>query len=319
MLCPKHQRVSLSLLWSVLLTTLVVRLSRSGARPRLSLQPIEPKSSTDHGTAVSSSARSRRRPALRLNSRTELERLLRKREDELEESRRQVAQQRTRLQALSLEVQQAQEAERRRIALELHDTVARQIIGALFALEGDAGQASAPSVRQACLVLRRAHVDIHHTIFGLRPPVFGPTGLAGALRGLIEAYHGAFVGVVRVSQGDAARRLAPDLETAVYRAMQEGVHNIAAHSGARRVVLTLAFRPDGLYATLQDDGRGFDAGNIDLLPAQHLGILGMRQRLEDLGGRLIVDSSPGAGSTLTFFVPVVHEAAEAAAAGDGDR
>jgi signal transduction histidine kinase len=94
-------------------------------------------------------------------------------------------------------------------------------------------------------------------------------------------------------------RLPADVETAVYRIVQEALTNVVKHANARHVSVVLTRKNGAVSVVIEDDGKGFDPNR----PAEGIGLSGMRERVELLDGRLLVDSSPGAGTTLVLELP----------------
>jgi signal transduction histidine kinase len=126
-------------------------------------------------------------------------------------------------------------------------------------------------------------------------------GLVPALERLIEAF--AEQSDVRVDFRSALgeRRLPSDVETALYRVVQESLTNIVKHANARNISVSLVRRESGVAAVVEDDGAGFDQRTVR---AEGIGLLGMRERLALLDGRLEVESRPGAGTTVVAEVPL---------------
>jgi signal transduction histidine kinase len=110
-----------------------------------------------------------------------------------------------------------------------------------------------------------------------------------------------------VVDAEAIPRLPLATEEALYRIGQEAIHNIVKHANASRAAVRLARDGDLVRLTVTDDGGGFAPGDV---PRGHLGLLGMRQRLDLIGGELRVESAPGRGTTVDASVPVADEAAE---------
>ena len=135
----------------------------------------------------------------------------------------------------------------------------------------------------------------------LRPAVLDDFGLVPALERLIDAF--AEQSDVRVDFGSALgeRRLPSDVETALYRVVQESLTNIVKHANARNISVSLVRRESGVAAVVEDDGAGFDQRTMR---AEGIGLLGMRERLALLDGRLEVESRPGAGTTVVAEVPL---------------
>ena len=197
-------------------------------------------------------------------------------------------------------------AERARIGRDLHDTVAQSLSSIQLLLQA-AERATDPAQAQAHLALARetAHESLAETrafIGDLTPPGLAQTGLAPALGRLarelrIEA---------TVTVEGAERSLDTRSETALYRVAQESLRNTDAHSHAERCQITLTFEPDEVVLEIDDDGCGFDleaASNKG-----RFGLQGMRSRMEELGGTLVVVTSAGEGTLVSARLPVEEEA-----------
>jgi len=213
-----------------------------------------------------------------------------------------------RLRALSSRLRQAQEAERTRIARELHDeagqaltTVRLQLDYLESALPGDLPQHLRRQVRDAKTLVGQTLEEIRRISIDLRPSLLDDLGLAPALRWQCDRLsRHTRLKVSFVSKQDT-RRLAPQIETAVYRAAQEALTNITRHAEATSVDVILDYRHNRLYLTITDDGKGFsNAGDH----AFGLGLMGMRERLSAVGGSVHIDTQPEIGSTLFIEAPL---------------
>jgi signal transduction histidine kinase len=105
---------------------------------------------------------------------------------------------------------------------------------------------------------------------------------------------------------NSVHRLPPEVETALFRVVQEAISNISRHAAARKVCILLEYQPGSVCVTVEDDGIGFDTGELSLTPESFrgLGLLGMRERMELLGGSLEINTTPGFGAQIIFRVPV---------------
>lgn len=202
-------------------------------------------------------------------------------------------------------VVQAQELERSRLARELHDETGQALTSILLGLKPlEEALADHPS-RDALGDLREQVVgalqDVRRLAVELRPAVLDDFGLVPALERLIDAF--AEQSDVRVDFRSALgeRRLPSDVETALYRVVQESLTNIVKHANARNISVSLVRRESGVAAVVEDDGAGFDQRTMR---AEGIGLLGMRERLALLDGRLEVESRPGAGTTVVAEVPL---------------
>lgn len=199
------------------------------------------------------------------------------------------------------------EEERQRIGRELHDNTIQLLAAAHLRLslaQRDLA-ADAPAAREALASVRaiveRALGQLKTVIYDLRPAMLEDLGLAAALRWYINA---------RVSQPglevitkivNEERRLAPDLETALYRVAQEALGNAARHSGATRVDVTLEYNPGFIVLGVFDNGTGFDLAGAR---GRGLGLLSMQERVTMLGGRFNIVTEPGQGTRVYAVVPI---------------
>ena len=198
----------------------------------------------------------------------------------------------------------AQEAERKRIARELHDETGQALTSILLglkpleeAIEGEEARAALDSLRSLVgATLER----VRSLALELRPAVLDDFGLVPALERLAATFcehTGTRVELV----ADVGGRLPPDVETALYRIIQEALTNVGKHAHAEHVSVTLTRSSSGVVAVVEDDGRGFDPGAVG---ADRLGLVGMRERLALVGGELRVESVVGSGTTLVAEVPI---------------
>ncbi len=215
---------------------------------------------------------------------------------------------RRRQQALSRLLVQAQEAERRRIARELHDEAAQGLTSLTLGLrlvEQAADGSAAVTARLAQLkqITDRISESLHRLAADLRPASLDHLGLIPALADYaraVQAQHGLQVRFA--APGLEGQRLESEAETALFRIVQEALVNVVRHARATRADVLLARRDGRLIVLVEDDGAGFDPGAA--AEGGHLGLLGMRERAEMLGGSLSVESAPGAGATVVVEVPL---------------
>lgn len=210
----------------------------------------------------------------------------------------------------------AQEEERKRIARELHDEWAQT----LAALAVNLDQASKLLPRDMAYQkqqLNRTHTmavdalkSLRQLILDLRPAMLDDLGLVPTIRWYAETHLETDGMAVDFHVTGSQRRLAPEIETALFRIAQEAINNIEKHAQAKRVAIDLEFQTDRVSMSIQDDGRGFDVDQA--LPSEGrtrgLGLLGMRERAALLGGSLRINSQPGHGTRCWVEVPVDSEA-----------
>ena len=132
----------------------------------------------------------------------------------------------------------------------------------------------------------------------LRPAVLDEQGLEVALHNQVRVFE-ATSGVACAISTGLQGRLEPDLETVLYRVTQETLNNVGEHAGASRVTVSLAAENGSVHLRINDDGVGFaPAAVARLLGEGHFGLVGMRERVEMVGGQLSIDSAPGKGTTV---------------------
>jgi PAS domain S-box-containing protein len=206
----------------------------------------------------------------------------------------------------------AQEEERKRIARELHDETSQSLAALLYAVEEGFEMDDLQDVRRR---LEGMHDLVQHTldgvhklIFDLRPSMLDHLGLLPALRWYAETRLESRGTRVSVSETSEVDRLPAEVETALFRIVQEAVTNIARHAAARNVHIEYG-RDDGcVMMRVEDDGIGFDPSDLTLESnsMRGLGLLGVKERLELLGGDLEIQSEPGSGTCLIIRVPVAN-------------
>jgi signal transduction histidine kinase len=202
-------------------------------------------------------------------------------------------------------VLRATEQERLRLAADLHDGPVQELTALRYSLNRARTRVQRGQHEEAESLLAGLEVDLSTGISGLRrlmaelrPAVLDEQGLEAALRNQARAFEAAN-GVACDVHSALQARLAPELETVLYRVTQESLTNIGKHAHASRVTVSLASEQDGVRLRIQDDGVGFDPlAARGLVADGHFGLAGMRERVEMVGGRLVVDSTPGEGTTV---------------------
>jgi len=202
----------------------------------------------------------------------------------------------------------AQELERRRLARELHDETGQALTSILLGLKSLEETLQTEESRAATARLRELVVatlqDVRRLAVELRPSALDDFGLVAALEHLTSSFSeqtGIAVDfAVALGTEGSDERLPGEVETALYRIVQESLTNVIKHARARRVSIALTRMEGFVTAVVEDDGQGFDpdaGGN-------GFGLIAMRERLSLLGGRLKIESSPGAGTTIAADVPL---------------
>jgi signal transduction histidine kinase len=202
---------------------------------------------------------------------------------------------------------EAQEAERSRIARELHDETGSALTAVLLGLSAIDAAATLPEAHQASTALRETArgtlENVGRLAFALRPSALDEFGLVPTLKdlcGRLEAQGGPKIELdVDLPAGG---RLPAKLETAVFRITQEALTNVVKHADAKTVHITLAGRERSVVLAIEDDGRGFSPMQAH---AGGLGLVGMRERVASVNGALDIESKRGAGTRLTVEIPLL--------------
>ncbi|MBB4198388.1 hypothetical protein CCR94_22460 [Rhodoblastus sphagnicola] len=204
-----------------------------------------------------------------------------------------------------------QEAERRRITRELHDNIGQSLtllqlgLGSLKSCPV-AGCALARNAAALLDVTRNMSVELHRLAREIRPAELDDLGLESAI-GQLAAEWGKHCGLTfNLHLALGARRLPPDVESAIYRVAQEAVTNVVRHSRARQVGIILEVRNNEVICIIEDDGQGLanDPSKLSHAKAKRLGLLGMRERLALVHGTLEIESARGQGATVFLRVPL---------------
>jgi len=200
----------------------------------------------------------------------------------------------------------AQEAERRRVAVELHDGVCQDLLACLHRLDTVANTTG--SQRSATLTSARGAVanvlrEVRRVSHALRPSILDHLGLLVALRELTGEFSRRSKIEVRLRLPRWKRCLHEDLEAVVYRVTQEALSNIELHALAKRVDIRLGRRGSHLFLTIRDDGRGFDPGAPVTRAGFGLGLRSMRERVELFGGTFNLTSAVGQGTFIMAKFP----------------
>jgi two-component system sensor histidine kinase DegS len=200
---------------------------------------------------------------------------------------------------------QAQEAERKRIARELHDDTIQSLVVVsrkLDDLSSGNSKYSAGDIRDD---IRQIIEDIRHFSQELRPSILDDLGLIPALKWLVSDFEKNYKILVETEITGTQRQLPPESELVMFRIIQESLTNIGKHSRASDVSINVVFSDGYFKVIIQDNGIGFELpGKIsDLARIGKLGLVGIRERAELLGGKFNIESRPGKGTTLTIEVP----------------
>ena len=227
--------------------------------------------------------------------------------EEAQRRYQELARSRAELEALSAQLVDAQETERRSISRELHDEVG-QSLGALLVEVGRLA-ASVPSDN----VKIKDHVDkiksvaettvqtVRNIALLLRPSMLDDLGLIAALEWQGREVSRRSEMEVEVQSAEVSEKIPDEYKICIYRIVQEALNNAARHSSAKNARVTVEQTADKILVSVFDDGRGFDPQRV-----RGLGILGMEERVRRLGGLFTIDSKPGSGTTLKAEFPLPH-------------
>ena len=214
------------------------------------------------------------------------------------------------LRHLSRQVLQAQEEERRRISRELHDVIAQTLTGInlqLAVLAKESGMAPKDFDRNIARTQRLVEksVDIVHQFArDLRPAALDDLGLIPALHAFMKHFATQTGVRTHLTAVAGVERLDMTRRTALFRVAQEALTNVARHAQASRVEVNIHKLPDGIGMTVKDNGKSFQVANVMRANgSKRLGLLGMRERLEMVGGSIDLKSAPGVGTTVWAQIP----------------
>ncbi len=197
-----------------------------------------------------------------------------------------------------------QEAERQRVAEELHDELIQDLVGIQLTLACAPGAEADPSLLQAATSLGALVARLRELIFELHPLTLESEGLPGTVDALLVRLE-TQTGIETRFHCHLAGRVPMVCERLAYRVIREGIQNVKRHAAASRLTLDLACRDGHLEVTLADDGVGFDPQLS--LSLNHFGLASIRHQVASVGGALETISAPGRGTTLRARIPISLE------------
>ena len=241
----------------------------------------------------------------------QLETLVESRTAKLAKSNERLRREMAEREALRRKLLHAQEEERRRIARELHDQMGQNLTALNVGLKSLLDRRSRSGLDSRVQGLQELATqtarDLNRVAVELRPAALDDLGLVKAIRAFTETWSTRYGIDVDFEAGQyQPAGISSEIETILYRIIQEAFNNVAKHSGATRVALVLRHAADHVHAIIEDDGRGFDArmasqsGN----GSGRLGLLGIQERLGMVGGNFKVESAPERGATLLVRIPI---------------
>ena len=234
---------------------------------------------------------------------------------QLQAARLQEAEQREALRGELLgRVVAAQEAERQRIARELHDETGQALTAAGMGLRGVAGTVhkdpdrAASNLRELEKLVTSALTELQRLIADLRPSHLDDLGLSAALRWWAEEIENRSNIKVKVSVSGTLKELEPPVRLALFRVTQEAITNTIKYAAATQVTIDLAFREHIVTVVIVDNGRGFEVDKVlSDRTRQSWGLLGMQERASLLGGQVSISSELGIGTTIVISIPYQME------------
>lgn len=216
------------------------------------------------------------------------------------------------LQALSRRLVEAQEAERRSIAGELHDEIGQALTGLKLVLEIESRRVAQKhcgnEYNKAKAIVDELMDRVSSMSLELRPPMLDNLGLLPALLWHLNRYsEQTGIEVDFKHQGVNERRFTNEIETAAYRIIQEALTNIARHARVKRAAVQISVKKDVLWLRVEDNGMGFNP-SMEMVNTDSYGLVGMRERAYMVGGVIQISSIPGKGTTIECEMPLSHAA-----------
>jgi signal transduction histidine kinase len=221
-----------------------------------------------------------------------------------------------RLRHLSVQIINAQEAERKRISQELHDEMGQALTAIIYNLEMSLqdlppglGQTTKERLVEAYSLTLRTLEQVRLLSLDLRPAMLDDLGLLPALRSYVGRYTRRTGIEVAFEAIGMEEQLGPEMETALYRIVQEALTNVARHAQARSIRLRLECKASTVAVVVEDDGRGFDVEKTrESKPSDSgVGLLGIEERVHAMGGSLCILSQPGQGTVLSVEMPLLSK------------
>ena len=216
---------------------------------------------------------------------------------------------------LQMRIVQAQEAERSRLAQEVHDGPAQALSNAIFQVEyierviTEDVRMAGSELRFLRELLRRELGEVRTFISQLRPPLLDELGLDGSIMDTVESMAALTGATVETSLAAPAEGLNPTQQTAVLRIVQEALQNVRKHAGSSRTLVSTRLDKSKWILEVSDDGRGFDVTAVAARGRRNFGLQFMRERAELIGAQLDVRSRPGGGTVVGMIIPLGEESA----------
>ncbi len=214
------------------------------------------------------------------------------------------------LRMLSRRALSAQEEERKRISRELHDVIAQMLTGINVRLATLITEAAASTrglsqkISKAQRLVEKSVDIVHRFARELRPALLDDLGLIPAVHSYLQEFAAETGLGVNLTAFKGEEQMTAAKRTALYRVSQEALTNVARHAQAGRVDVTIRKLAGGILMQIKDDGKSYDVEKMwQMRKSRHLGMLGMRERIEMVGGTFTVESAPGHGTTVNALIP----------------
>jgi signal transduction histidine kinase/ligand-binding sensor domain-containing protein len=227
--------------------------------------------------------------------------------EKLQDSEAELHQAATGLRRLTRRLETAKEEERQHISRELHDELGQTLTAAKIQLQllQRKEQVSGTQLQDAVDMVNSMIDKVRDISFDLRPSLLDEAGLVAALKSELKKVSSQTQVPIELDVPGDFPKVSADIETVLFRITQEAVSNSLRHSGASRISVRLSSDPDFLYAVIRDNGCGFDVEQVrsKAMRGDHLGLLGLDERVNSVGGTVTLDSEPGQGTTLHIEIP----------------
>jgi two-component system sensor histidine kinase DegS len=216
---------------------------------------------------------------------------------------------------MQMRIVQAQEAERSRLAQEVHDGPAQALSNAIFQVEyiervmAEDVRMAGSELRFLRELLRRELGEVRTFISQLRPPLLDELGLDGSIMDAVESMAVLTGATVETTLAAPVDGLNPTQQTAVLRIVQEALQNVRKHAGSSRTTVATRVEKSKWILEVSDDGRGFDVSAVAARGRRNFGLQFMRERAELIGAQLEVRSRPGGGTVVGLSIPLGEESA----------
>jgi len=225
-----------------------------------------------------------------------------------------VEKQREELQKLLETAVQSQENERKRLAIEIHDSIGQQLVGAIYRIHAFTHLLTQQKFAEALVeaegiqsLLVKTLGELRRVLAGLRPDSLNELGLVSALRQEVDRLAKDTNMACQFTVNGSPVDLTPAQEAAIYRIVQEALSNIRKHAQATQASVVLCYQAEGVSVTVNDNGKGFKPDQATSnVPLGHMGLAGMKERAEMLRGNLRISSTPGNGTSVVLTIPLAE-------------